>query len=183
MSRKKSEPDVGFIDRMRAISTIVGNNNVLSRLSGVSQSTLANYFTGGEPGRVHLSSLAKAAQVSIRWLSTGEGPMKPEEYHPQPVTLKAPETGQVAGEKFTAAAKADLMEMTSEVLDSETVYRQALASNIKAFHHGVIGEERLKSTDEKMDLMMKRMESMEKTLMAFMSGTVEAEKKRVGESN
>jgi hypothetical protein len=74
MPRKKTERDEHFIQRMKQVATGVGSVLALSKKTGIPQSTLANYFVGGEPGRVQLAAIAKGAGVELTWLITGEGP-------------------------------------------------------------------------------------------------------------
>jgi hypothetical protein len=67
---------------------------------------------------------------------------------------------------------------TRTVLESDTVYRQALASNIRAFKQAVINEGKMKNTDEKIDQMMKQIEALTAIVLQGQSGT--HEKKRAG---
>lgn len=68
----------------------------------------------------------------------------------------------------------DMLLMTSVVLKSETVYRSALASNVRAFYQAVIKEEEMQSVNEKLEALQKhnenmaeRMERMEQMLLSF----------------
>lgn len=128
--------------------------------------------------------LAKCPGVNREWLKTGEGPMKPEANNPQSITLDVPGNGSTAGEKLTAAEKTELLEMTSEVLESETVYRPALVSNIRAFHRGVKGEQQMEKLEKNIELMMEIMEEMraENRAIADRLGIIEleSEKKQIG---
>ncbi len=54
----------------------------------------------------------------------------------------------------------DMLTMTAEVLESETIYRTALASNIRAFHQAVRSERTLARIEERMDLFEKEMEQL-----------------------
>lgn len=67
----KEENNLSFFKRLEEIAQIAGSVNALSVKSGVPQSTLRNYFKGGEPGRPHLIALAKAGGKSVEWLATG----------------------------------------------------------------------------------------------------------------
>ena len=69
---KKVTPDLEFIERLNEITRKAGGQSALSRISGIPESTLADYFKGGEPTRPQLIALAKAADKTISWLMTGE---------------------------------------------------------------------------------------------------------------
>lgn len=56
---------------------------------------------------------------------------------------------------------ADMLAKTARVLESDTVYREALYSNIEAFHHGVTMDERLGKMDAKFDQVMQRLDALE----------------------
>lgn len=71
----------------------------------------------------------------------------------------------------------ELLRDTKAVLESDTVYRQALASNIRAFNQAVINEGKMKNTDEKIDQMMKQIEALTNIVL---QGQAEPEKKRAG---
>jgi len=54
----------------------------------------------------------------------------------------------------------DMVTMTVEVLESETIYRTALASNIRAFHQAVRSERTLVKLEERMAAMESRLEQV-----------------------
>lgn len=56
---------------------------------------------------------------------------------------------------------ADMLAKTARVLESDTVYREALYSNIEAFHHGVTMDERLSKMDSKFDQVTQRLDALE----------------------
>jgi phage repressor protein C with HTH and peptisase S24 domain len=65
-------------DRIRAIATECGGPSALARLAGLTPSTVAQYLSdqkgrASEPGATALAKLARAANVSIEWLATGQG--------------------------------------------------------------------------------------------------------------
>ncbi len=115
---------------------LIGKKSVsaFGRRCGIGESTFRKYLKGGMPGLDKLIAIAEAADVNIEWLATGEGPMRPgdkESKTEQPV--------RVAGyDNFRISEK---MQKTIEILESETIYRPALAANIDAFHHGMIQEQ------------------------------------------
>lgn len=63
----------------------------------------------------------------------------------------------------------DMVLMTREVLASRTVYRSALASNVRAFHQAVKKEEQMKTTNEKLDAMTAEMAEMKAMLKELLN--------------
>lgn len=57
------------------IALILGDNiSAFSRKSGLSESLLRKYSSGSIPGLGKAAAIAKAANVNLLWLATGEGP-------------------------------------------------------------------------------------------------------------
>jgi transcriptional regulator with XRE-family HTH domain len=78
-------PDAGFCERMNVLEALVESWADLARKSGLSRRVLDKYRTGkSDPSRARLVALAKAADVRVDWLATGEGPMRPGEVAPKP---------------------------------------------------------------------------------------------------
>lgn len=69
-------------------------------------------------------------------------------------TKQTPEIGKA----LTDADMPDMVKMTMEILASDTVYKSALASNIRAFHQAVNMEKEMQSVNEKLANMEKQME-------------------------
>lgn len=91
-------------------------------------------------------SVAEVSKVSIDWLVTGLGPMRRGEA-PAPVPTAGTEAQLVPAEDFKMS---DMLTKTAEVLESETIYRTALASNINAFHQAVQGERLMARMDQRL---------------------------------
>lgn len=73
-------PENSFAIRMKVLVDVVGSAEKLARLSGMSARVIGKYISGEtDPSRERLISLAKAADVNVLWLATGEGPMRREE--------------------------------------------------------------------------------------------------------
>lgn len=69
-----------FVERLRKTAELAGGQLALSKLTGISARTINSYALGeSEPSRLRLVAMAKAANVSVNWLATGEGPMRPGE--------------------------------------------------------------------------------------------------------
>lgn len=72
-------PENTFANRMKVLVELVGSAEKLARLAGMSARVIGKYVSGEtDPSRERLISLAKAADVNVLWLATGEGPMKRE---------------------------------------------------------------------------------------------------------
>ncbi|WP_286552726.1 helix-turn-helix transcriptional regulator [Variovorax sp. J22G40] len=69
--------DEAFIARLGELVSLVGSASALARRAGISHSGLSRYMAGGDPSRRVLTALAQAAEVSLAWLASGVGPMRP----------------------------------------------------------------------------------------------------------
>ena len=85
------------------IKRVVGDNvSAFSRASDIGESLLRQYIAGSKPGLDKAAAIAMAGGVSLDWLATGEGPMRPD----QGAADKA--TGYGAAERdMTAALQGD----------------------------------------------------------------------------
>ena len=63
--------------RLRAAIKAVGSVQFVADRSGVAKGTLNAYLIGGEMKLSNATALAKATGVTLEWLATGAGPMKP----------------------------------------------------------------------------------------------------------
>ncbi|CAK0752058.1 putative HTH cro/C1-type domain-containing protein [Azospirillaceae bacterium] len=79
-----------FSSRLRTI--LDEQKSVLSfaRKCEVDDNLLRRYLAGSEPGLDKVVRIAKAAGVSVQWLTTGEGPMRPEDESSAPPTSVTP---------------------------------------------------------------------------------------------
>jgi phage repressor protein C with HTH and peptisase S24 domain len=65
-----------FANRVRELAASVGGPKRLSECSGLSRAVIGKYLSGkSEPSRDRLIRLARAGNVSIGWLASGEGEM------------------------------------------------------------------------------------------------------------
>ncbi|WIX31211.1 helix-turn-helix transcriptional regulator [Salinicola sp. JS01] len=83
LASSRAEVESNFIERMEICSAKVGSVSALAREAGISQSGIRRYFSGGEPTRPHLLSIAQAAGVNVQWLATGEGRQEAVSYPPR----------------------------------------------------------------------------------------------------
>lgn len=63
------------------IRQVVGEESVrnFAKRAGLGTSTLQHIIEGGKPGVDKLVAIARAGGVTVDWLATGEGPMRPDE--------------------------------------------------------------------------------------------------------
>jgi len=124
---------------------------------GATPNTIRRYESGvNPPDAKFISALCEEYNISPTWLVLGEGPMyRGENAGAEPEPEQAPEKDINIQQ---------LLNMTAEVLISETVYRPALAANIKAFHRAIGIELDNKEMRGKIDRLEERMAAMERRL-------------------
>lgn len=88
-----------FPERLKIIVDQVGNASRLGKLAGISYKSISGYLAGSnDPSRERLVAIAKAANVNLLWLATGEGPMRsgdtPDPAQPQEKAESAEERSQ-----------------------------------------------------------------------------------------
>ncbi|MBU2538117.1 MAG: helix-turn-helix domain-containing protein [Proteobacteria bacterium] len=152
------------------------------KLGGVSKGSISGYESGDvNPTPEALIKLARMGEVTLDWILTGhdqgENPMA--EYQKKNGEIAATiEPGSRAGRnrssvieppsvnalKKTASmpvedlidesfSMSEMVTMTIEVLESKTVYRSALASNVRAFHQAVKMEGEMAGVKEEVQQM------------------------------
>lgn len=124
--------------------------------AGINVNTLRNYERGDSlPNLEVAASICRHFGVHTDWLILGEGPMHRDEATPEaPQIVPAP---QPVEEEWKMS---DMLTKTAEVLESDTIYRTALASNINAFHQAVRSERLLAKLEERMATMEAKLERM-----------------------
>lgn len=71
-------------ERLRQAVRAAGGNQAVAEKSGVPLGTLGGYLSGGEQKLSNTVALAEACGVTVEWLATGRGPMRPGEAPPPP---------------------------------------------------------------------------------------------------
>lgn len=147
----------------------------------------------GMPRRETLLKISGFFKCNINWLETGEG--KPFE---QPKTfLGATHLGQQPWDNSSkqvsmehekeSFSMAEMFTMTAKILESDTIYRSALSSNIRAFYRSVTQEEEMESVKRKLEKMeqqneqiSERMARMEELLLSLGAALPEKRDKAAG---
>ncbi len=114
-----------FADRLRAAIGAGSVNGFASRCPEVSGTLLRKYLEGSEPGLSKIVAIARAAGVTVEWLATCAGPMRPGDALP-PVPAPA------APAAIDSELLACVQEGVAEVYRSENarVYPRALAKEV-----------------------------------------------------
>lgn len=84
--------------------------SALAQAAGISEGALRKYLAGAEPTRVPLVALARAGEVSVQWLATGEGAMRGSTDAPvnQSLTADLVRDAVLELERYLAAARRTL---------------------------------------------------------------------------
>ncbi len=176
------------------------------------RATVSKWWNGGiVPGPRNMRLLADYFGCNQRWLETGEGEpfQPPPDQRPTQEIMTELEEGAVGsavayhstsarsqqiakstdrhdtskqGSTEGALPVKELLADALDVLESDNVYRQALATNIRAFKQAVVSEAKMKSTDEKIDQMMEQINTLTTIIMQSQATLDTTEKKRVGEN-
>lgn len=126
-----------------------------SLLTTIPKNTLGRYERGEiVPGGEAIALLCKNIGIDPNWLLFGEGPMHRGETVPAAAPAQS-QAEQIPAEDFKMS---DMLTKTAEVLESDTIYRTALASNINAFHQAVNSERTLARLEERMAQLEQRVE-------------------------
>ncbi|HCR14007.1 MAG TPA: helix-turn-helix domain-containing protein [Solidesulfovibrio sp.] len=141
----------------------------LARILGIKPASVGGAKRRFQLPPAWIEQIANDFGINADWLFFGAGSMRRGE-----AANEAPAPAPAPAEAFLTAPQeefrmSDMLTKTAEVLESDTIYRTALASNINAFHQAVRSErtlarleERLADLEAKADAMAKRMEELEK---------------------
>lgn len=130
--------------------------------AGINVNTLRNYERGDSiPNLEVAASICRYFKVRTDWLILGEGPMRPGDSTPDDQTAVSTSTTPPAHieDEFKMT---EMVTMTVEVLESDTIYRTALASNIRAFHQAVRSERTLAHLEDRMAQLESKVEILQR---------------------
>lgn len=105
-----------FQARIRQLADESGSVLALAQRSGLSETAVRNYLNGGEPSRPALAALAKASQVCLEWLATGEGSRQKESSKSSFIPIPILRTPAVAGEASESSRERPHESKSGEVL-------------------------------------------------------------------
>ena len=170
----------GFLDRLQCLIDSLGvTQKKLGEKAKVDSGTISRWKSKTQktpPSTESILKIATAWDCSFEWLLTGKGEMFA--YKPPPGdqidfnfgSKKPPEETEsrvdLSHEKESFSMK-EMVSMTMDILESDTVYRSALASNIRAFHKSVTMEEEVESVKKQLEGMNDRMQRMEELLLSL----------------
>jgi len=160
--------EVVFARMMQAVGTKKAAD--VATALGISHSSVSGSKRRGNIPDSWYGIIADKYGVSMDWLRTGEGEMRrPSEQLPGRFPRVNAGQGASAPEQDLAPISndasrrnisiADMLAKTAKVLESDTVYREALYSNIEAFHHGVTMDERVNKMERQFSEAMASFQS------------------------
>lgn len=155
-----------------------------------SRSTVSKWWNGEIiPAPKNNSLIAEYLECNPDWLATGEWEPFPSWENLSTNTIRINSDRSSTSEKAEPQSKPvettnvtleqeeltvrEIVNMTMEILESDTVYKSALASSIRAFHKAAKQEREMKSVQEDVAEMRERMDKMEQMLLSLGSKTPE----------
>lgn len=145
----------------------------LAKIIGISKGSIQNYEAGMLPKGEHLIKLSEVLQCSTDWLLKGAVVEKEKGSEELYSVENFEDIGGVAESVIEYEQNnqkmSDLLSKTAEILESETIYRYALTSNINAFHHSIL-------INAKLEKMESRLLTLESTCEDLQNRLAKAEK-------
>ncbi len=94
-----SETLVALAERIKKCAHIAGSGDALAQKAAIPRRTLETYLSGeAEPKTTRMVAIARAANVSVEWLATGEGEMRKPPV--SPVNTDLLEAAELAVHRF-----------------------------------------------------------------------------------
>ncbi len=146
-------------DRLIKLIDMVSSGNVsdFANKTGIKQATLHNYTKGRFPSGESFFNICNKLKVNINWLLCDNGPIYIKEGGSE--TLDAdPEIN-------------DLLQMTREVLRSDTEYSKCLGANARSFHNAIKTENRLQTMEFRLNNIEKKIQEEPPEPMPEKNGT------------
>lgn len=130
MQQQSLSPE--FVTRLRLVLDRLGTRRRSAEIAGVSLDAIIRYLRGeNQPGFYVVSRLCEAANVSMHWLSNGQGPMESDTYHEASSARGIPVAGFAESKDsgwFTPQSSS--MQMTLDIPDpnafATTMHSQSL---------------------------------------------------------
>lgn len=147
---------------------LVDNKNIsqieLAKEVDVTGAMVSKWLSGkvATPRRTTLQKLSTFFGCSIEWLVDGKG--KPFPTTQEPNAKDQPATVPQQDETFSIK---ETLSMATELLESESEYKNALATNIRLFHQAFTMENDMRYVEKELEGMQKRMERMEQMLLSL----------------
>jgi hypothetical protein len=167
----------------------VNSDKKLSQFLDVKYSSITTARKRGAIPSAWYLKISEKFGVSMDWLHSGEGEMKRDGVRfAGPATTRKPLAGETVEapasydrqgilenvERFLrsdlvepshkAPSIGDLLAKTAKVLESDTVYRDALHSNIEAFYHGVTLEQKISNMEVSINSRLDALEAENRQL-------------------
>jgi len=117
----------------------IKNQRQLAGVLGITPPGITDAKTRGAFPSDWVVKISTSHGINPAWLLTGIGPMKVD-------------GGGVEG-KEESFSMSEMLQATARVLESDTVYRSALASNIRAFDKAVLMEGKMQGIEDEMRLL------------------------------
>lgn len=131
----------GIIERLKNVRSVLGlTQQELGKMLGKSRSQIFKYETGKTPvsQRVALK-MQQELRVNKEWLMTGKGEMfLGEELQGDAILSREAPPGEGSNDGVKIH---QMLQKTAEILETRSIYRTALTSNINAFHQAIQSEE------------------------------------------
>lgn len=154
---KKRGTAAAFGERLKAKRDSLGlTQDYIAQKTGISRAAIQAYESGKIPKGDYLLILSDLLGCSTDWLLKGsENNTDSSSSAPQAAPQPQPPPAPPPEDDFKMT---EMVTMTVEVLESETIYRTALASNIRAFHQAVRSERTLAKLEERVAAMEAKLE-------------------------
>lgn len=147
-----------FGERLKARRDLLGlTQDYLAQKTGISRAAIQAYESGKIPKGDYLLILSDLLDCSIDWLLKGTEVRESAPPAAQPEPQAAQASAPQPEEDFKMS---DMITKTVEVLESDTIYRTALASNIRAFHQAVRSERTLAQLEERVAILEAKLDGM-----------------------
>lgn len=136
--------------------------NDIANIYNISQQNLNGYIDRGTFIKLVEAELYKR-KINLDWIKTGQGEMH---------EIQSSRTAEIqAPYPQTVKISDPLIQKTTAILESPTIFSIALKSNIEAFHYALACEEKLDLANKRIDDLEEWKKSVEKRLPAVVNGS------------